>query len=265
MRSAILNHTIPAPIFGATLIWSRGRRVIVTPIDFPRETTRHRGDTLSEFLLDGEEADVSLWTAARLSATFAFVSPAARAELRPPPDGPAIPPRHQAHHAIDGGYYDNFGVTSALDWLEPVLKARENRQLGLDFDRVLVIQLRAFRRTAPRDVRPQTGAVAALLGPLIGLAAIRDGAAISRNDIELVRFASAWKKRMRAVAGKGPGERPFDICLATLQPGPGAEGPLSWHLSTEDKKRLEGSWPTFEAIRVIGYLAETGPCPEPVD
>ena len=157
LRSAILNHTIPAPIFGATLMES-GRRVMITPIDFPRETTRHRGDTLSEFLLDGEEADVSLWTAARLSATFAFVSPAARAELRPPPDGPAIPPRHQAHHAIDGGYYDNFGVTSALDWLEPVLKARENRQRGLDFDRVLVIQLRAFRRTAPRDVRPQTGA-----------------------------------------------------------------------------------------------------------
>jgi hypothetical protein len=264
LRSAILNHTIPAPIFGATLMES-GRRVMITPIDFPREATRHRGDTLSEFLLDGEDADVSLWTAARLSATFAFVSPAARAELRPPTNGPTPPPRHQAHHAIDGGYYDNFGVTSALDWLEPVLNARENRVPGLDFDRVLVIQLRAFRRGEPKEVPASTGAVAALLGPLIGLAAIRDGAAISRNDIELARFAAAWKKRMRVVAGQRLGERPFDICLATLQPGPGGEGPLSWHLSAEDKKRLEGSWPTFEASRVIGYLAETETCPEPVN
>ena len=258
LRGAILRGTIPAPIFGATIMES-GRRVMITPIDFPGQADRRRGETLSEFLLDGDEADVSLWTAARLSATFAFVSPAARAEIAAAPKG-AVPPRHQAHHMIDGGYYDNFGVTSALDWLAPVLQARERRDKGLDFERVLVIQLRAFRRGSPKELPARTGAIAALLGPVIGLEAIRDGAAVSRNDIELARFAAAWKTRVRAVVP----DRRFDICLATLQP-PGVAGPLSWHLSAEDKKRLENSWTPLDAARVIAYLDGTGPCPEPVD
>jgi len=258
LRDPIRQGIIPAPIFGATLMES-GRRVMITPIDFPGQADRRRGETLSEFLLDGDEADVSVWTAARLSATFAFVSPAARADI-PPPLGKTAPV-HQAHHFIDGGYYDNFGVTSALDWLEPVLRAREQREAGLDFERVLVVQLRAFRRANPKELRARTGAIAALLGPFIGLEAIRDGAAVSRNDIELARFAGAWKTRLRAVAP----DRPFDICLATLQPPPGAEGPLSWHLTADDKKRLENTWTPLEASAVIAYLAGTGPCPEPVN
>ena len=75
------------------------------------------------------------------------------------------------------------------------------------------------------------------------------------------RFAGAWKTRLRAVAP----DRPFDICLATLQPPPGAEGPLSWHLTADDKKRLENTWTPLEASAVIAYLAGTGPCPEPVN
>ena len=220
LRSAVAQGLIPAPILSATIMES-GRRVMMTPIDFERPRRGRRAMTMSEFLFEerrrraGEalvaveqwpELDLPLWTAARLSATFAFVTPAARANLFDDPSAGTRPTDHRGHHIIDGGYYDNFGVTSALDWLDPVLAARLGGR-DLDFERVLIIQLRAFRRPNPRDVPPKSGAVAALLGPLIGLEAIRDGAAVSRNDIELTRFATSWTARLRTARPRPPGRR----------------------------------------------------------
>ena len=148
-------------------------------------------------------------------------------------------------------------MTSALDWLDPVLAARLSGR-DLDFDRVVIIQLRAFRRSNPRDVPPKSGAVAALLGPLIGLEAIRDGAAVSRNDIELNRFATSWTARLRQPVNG----RPVDVCVFTLQPRRGAEGgPMSWHLTADDKKQLAASWVEEEAQKVNDYLATGGRCP----
>jgi hypothetical protein len=99
--------------------------------------------------------------------------------------------------------------------------------------------------------------VAALLGPLIGLEAIRDGAAVSRNDIELTRFAASWTARLRAPVNG----RPVDVCVATLQPKRGAEGPLSWHLTAKDKKQLAASWLEEDARKVTDYLATGVRCP----
>ncbi|HVG77952.1 MAG TPA: patatin-like phospholipase family protein [Patescibacteria group bacterium] len=270
LRSQIAQGRIPAPILSATIMES-GRRVMMTPVDFERPRRARRAMTMSEFLFEerrrraGEalvavneypELDLPLWTAARLSATFAFVTPAARADLFDDASTGTRPTDHRGHHIIDGGYYDNFGVTSALDWLDPVLAARLNGR-DLDFDRVVIIQLRAFRRANPRDVPPKSGAVAALLGPLIGLEAIRDGAAVSRNDIELNRFATSWTARLRQPVNG----RPVDVCVFTLQPKRGAEGPMSWHLTAKDKKQLAASWVEEEAQQVTDYLATGGRCP----
>ena len=157
---------------------------------------------------------------------------------------------------IDGGYYDNFGVTSALDWLDPVLKERLDGH-DLHFERVVIIQLRAFRRPNPRDIPPKSGAVAALVGPFVGLDAIRDGAAVSRNDIELNRFAASWTARL----ARPTNGRPVNVCVFTLQPRRGAEGPLSRHLSREDKKDLKESWLEDDARKVTQYLANGTGCP----
>ena len=98
--------------------------------------------------------------------------------------------------------------------------------------------------------------MAALLGPLVGLEAIRDGAAVSRNDIELKRFALSWTARLRTPAN---GEA-VEVCVATLQPRRGAEGPLSWHLTRDDKKALADSWVEDEARKVTTYLATGTGC-----
>jgi hypothetical protein len=184
LRSSIRSGALPGFIFGTTVMES-GRRIMITPIDFdPRPGSagatppagvvsatadaarpKPRALTLSEYLPDGPH-DVDLWTAARLSATFSFVSPAARSSLA---DGEASRKadagrRPLWQHLIDGGYYDNFGVTSALDWLTPVLIARaEKADRRLGFTRVAIVELRAFRRQSPVYAQPAPGSVAALL------------------------------------------------------------------------------------------------------
>ncbi len=54
------------------------------------------------------DRDVSLSTAARLSATFPYVSPMARADAGT---------GHPTYHLADGGYYDNDGIASAAEFL----------------------------------------------------------------------------------------------------------------------------------------------------
>ena len=61
----------------------------------------------------GDFADLSLLTAARLSASFTYVSPAARL-----PFEKAQGKKQNAYHFVDGGYYDNDGTNSAIEFLD---------------------------------------------------------------------------------------------------------------------------------------------------
>jgi hypothetical protein len=63
-------------------------------------------------------ADLPLATAARLSATFPYVS-----------SGTRIPPRYsaQAYHFLDGGYFDNDGTASVIEFLKSALDGNQAR------------------------------------------------------------------------------------------------------------------------------------------
>ncbi len=63
---------------------------------------------------DLKAGDIHAATAARLSATFPYVSPAAR------PDGKFSDCNYQF---VDGGYYDNYGLVSLLQWLDDALES----------------------------------------------------------------------------------------------------------------------------------------------
>jgi hypothetical protein len=70
-------------------------------------------------------------TAARLSASFPYVSPAARTFVQAP--------LCSDFHMLDGGYFDNYGIFSLIMWL----------QKGLDpaapqFKQILMLRLIAF-------------------------------------------------------------------------------------------------------------------------
>jgi hypothetical protein len=75
-------------------------------------------------------ADVSLATAARLSATFPVVS-----------SGTRIPQEfaHVASHYLDGGYFDNDGTASAIEFLYAGLKNRKPTDGPL---KILLVEIR---------------------------------------------------------------------------------------------------------------------------
>ena len=76
--------------------------------------------------------DVRVATAARLSATFPYVSPAAR------PKGDAAVCNY---HFVDGGYYDNYGLVSLLQWLDDGLEEMTDAERnGLGIITILVIR-----------------------------------------------------------------------------------------------------------------------------
>lgn len=118
----------PAVLFNCTAVES-GRPVVfgtsaLRPRVNPSRLDRSdRGYSPSFHELTGYKVDVAVPTAARLSATFPFVSPASRI--------------HQAAKVtpdfsyVDGGYYDNFGVTTALEFLHHALSDTQDDKNAL--------------------------------------------------------------------------------------------------------------------------------------
>jgi hypothetical protein len=80
--------------------------------------------------------DISVLTATRLSAAFPYVAPAARADV----DGPGV-------HIVDGGYYDNYGTSSLVEWLDYKLSD------GSGIQNVLIVLIHG----APTVQREQKG------------------------------------------------------------------------------------------------------------
>ena len=232
LNTSIRDGTIPAPIFGTTVM-EAGQRLMITPITFAPAV---RSPTLQEFLFGTvsatPEPDVDLWTAARLSATFTYISPPARSWLNARAT--------QKEHLIDGGYYDNYGVTSALDWLTPVLIARKNGDPRLRFKRVLLVELSGFTEPDPEFAKPADGLTTLLTGPtMTAFLALREGVATARNRIDLDRFKHMWNDALRGQV---------QIETVKFEPAPNRRpGPLSWHLSSTEIESLKNEWgPGFE-------------------
>jgi hypothetical protein len=226
LNPAIRAGVIPAPIFGATVM-ETGQRLMITPMTLPES---ERARTLQEFLFGSvaatPEPDLDLWTAARLSATFTYISPAARSWLDV---------RHsQREHLIDGGYYDHFGVAAALDWLDLVLRARQADDPRLRFRRVLLIELSGFPEPDTESVEPAAGITATLTGPLTVFLRLREGIAVSRNRIDVDRFKRSWN---HLLAGR--------VQIETVKFAPDKSrprGPVSWHLSSREIESLKKEW-----------------------
>jgi hypothetical protein len=265
LGGAVRSGDLPATIFNLTAM-ETGRRVMATPVVFDQGPT-YRALTLDEYLLGPEPpatstlpptelADLDFWTAARLSATFPFVTPAARAMI-----DHQLRPGRAGHHMIDGGYNDNYGVASALDFLRPVMEAR--KQGPLTFRRLLIIQLRSASPRS-RPPQPRSGFEAALIGPLLGILQVRDGATLPRNEAALEQFIRLWD----SVGGVAVETLVFEPAPTTDTSGIDAEEPNSWHLSEAHKQALRRRWDRQPHLadnlaRLRAFLAPPPPAPAP--
>ena len=202
--------------------------------------------------------DLPVSTAARLSATFPWVSPLARPAL----DGrtPVMP----GFHLGDGGYFDNFGVVSVVHWLQalagPDLEEVERRGLLLVLIRASPApgQGAADRPLPPGEHRGWQWAVA---GPVITLMNVRGSSQSFRGALELELLEAVWQERRRRLAVV-----PFVL---------DAEAPLSWKLTDAQRRRIRaglGSAGNRRALACVrglfnaspaGLLGPPGPSPDP--
>ena len=144
-----------------------------------------RRDQPREFVSEHNPAALSLRvsTAARLSATFPYVSPISR------PDKIRGLAPSERYHVADGGYVDNEGAFTVVDWIDRLLAYYRQRPLHeRPFDRILVVRIQPF----PIDSLPQPelgGPVLAAFGPARAILEVRVASQLERNRrvLEMLR------------------------------------------------------------------------------
>lgn len=214
-RTEVWSDLRPANIFNATLVDTGERLLMGTSRLGWRQ---QRG--LRNFEDIYKERDIQVVTAARLAASFTYVSPA----TRPGESGDGF-------HVVDGGYYDDYGMTTLSEWLDEGLEG-----LGdvAGTPRVLVIQIRSDPGERLEQADRWHGPFYQVWAPAETLLNVRATGQISRNDGELERLQQLWRERNVAIANVV-----FRFC--------GEHPPLSWHLTRREKDAIEAEWQAFTA------------------
>jgi hypothetical protein len=234
---AIRNHQMPIPVFNAVLV-ETGQRLVISPVLKKRQPTWAGSDSASdavEFfnLYPGEESNLRATTAARLSATFPYVSPISRGDGDEPPGGPS-----KNYHVADGGYGENEGLLTVLDWTNHLVK-RYTDPAHRPFDRILVIRIQPFTIQAhPAPAEMGNGFSYNVLGPLETLENVRSALHAERNDFDLNLLASANTPSTT----NDPNQIDIVWTNFMFKPSAGYITPFSWHLTTSQKAAIHDSW-----------------------
>jgi Patatin-like phospholipase len=246
----------PGVIFNATIVDS-GRPLLFTTLDFAKQTFPTKdpvkpreadevnkmcqpepaADTGGNAKREVEEVqaeifaqmprykgyDIPITTAVRLSATFPYVTPAARAQRYETDDW-----RTPEYHVVDGGYYDNYGMASLVAWLDAEL-----RWANRPIKNVLIIRIYGAPiggLTKPEEGR---GWLYQTLAPVLTLNSVRGAGQLTHSTIE-----SELLKRYYGAQNK---EKSVDIELVTFA-YPDSNTPLSWHLTQSQIQNIKSAW-----------------------
>jgi Patatin-like phospholipase len=229
----------PGVIFNATIA-DTGQRLLFATADL--HPNRRGGQTFSQLY---PQVDLSVVTAARLSATFPYVTPAARADL----GSPATP----QYHVVDGGYYDNYGVSSLAEWLSEALE-----QGSTQVKRVLIVQIRDSPVGQQSNPKTQRGWFYQTFAPVATLLHVRSAGQYSHNEVELGLLRQVLGRKCIVVE-----DAEFEF--------PGTDAPLSWHLTEAQKRQISERWERmkngaqWEKVRrfLSGQPPSADPCQAP--
>jgi len=211
-----------------------------SPVAFSTTTVFANNTGLRDwFETDGSHGiDVRLPTAARLSATFPYVSPSAR----PWPGKPSF------RHFGDGGYFDNYGLYSAMAWLEDALGNLPPD--NMDKLQVMLLAIESFPNNPP-DLPASHGRLWQLLAPVNLLYNARTYSQRNRDDLEV----SLFRNRFQNIYGLRP-EQFTSVTLRYRDTDGCAAPPLSWHLTAVEKQCVAASW---EALQHDPKTGQTDP------
>jgi hypothetical protein len=216
---------MPAVSLNATLVES-GARFAFATFDPPPEQDANgrRAWELATVLNTYPRHDIDVPTAARLSATFPYVTPISAAW---PEAG--VP----AWHYADGGYYDNTGMGIAMRWLDAAMRGHES-----EFANHTIAFIRIRSAPVGNDATPKERAWAYdLVGPVLTLLNVRTAGQRDRAETELEFLRRLWCRQNVNIE---PFEFGFDL------PSPDGRGmknpPLSWQLTATEVADLDSAW-----------------------
>jgi hypothetical protein len=159
--------------------------------------------------------DIAIVTAARLSATFPYVTPAARADV----GGPSTPQLH----IVDGGYYDNYALSTLVEWLDEALSGSEKIQ------RVLILQIRGSTPGEDMKLKTKRGWFYQAFAPIATMLHVRATGQFAHGEQEVRLLERASFPRMVSIESAL-----FQFC--------GPDPPLTWHLTQRQKDAIETEW-----------------------
>jgi hypothetical protein len=225
----------PGVVFNATLVDS-GRPLLFSTIDHDQNLSVAK---VFDRLYEGYDTPVT--SAVRMSATFPYVTPAARA-TRGERDR-----SNAEYHVVDGGYYDNYGMAALVECLD-----NELEKPAVNVTELMVIRIHSMPVGA--EVRPQGGSgfFFQTKAPVTALTNVRGAGQLSHSKVEFDLLQKRWRER----AG-----RKVEIDLATFE-YPNFDAPLSWHLTDKQKQAIEKAWaekyvndPGSDLVKVKKFLA----------
>jgi Patatin-like phospholipase len=208
----------PATVFNATLA-ELGQPLLFSTVDHVRRQTTSRS---FHSIYDGY--DVPVATAVRLSSTFPYITPAARAYFIDQGDV-----REPQYHVVDGGYYDNYGIATLVEWLDAALE-----KCGREVKEVMVIRIHGAPVDGEREPDGNRGFLYQMTVPISTLNSVRGAGQLSHSRVELDLLKRSW------------GDKGISIESATFEfprsDDPNEAPPLSWHLSEKQKRAIEKAW-----------------------
>ncbi|NET58174.1 MAG: patatin-like phospholipase family protein [Symploca sp. SIO2E6] len=258
-RDQALAGTIPIPVFNATLA-DNGYRFLLSPMTFIKPSNDQKSWDFNS-LYGKDNYDIDATAAARLSATFPYVTPIACN---------CYPNHHRGqqhnYHVADGGYFDNFGMFTIVEWLDKVVL--KNIQ-ELKIKKVIILQLNAFDSSASANNNSSTqkGWLMSLAGPLLTIFKVRDSTQADRNDLELKMLQQKWQNLLKI---EHVNITPLGIKQNDLPKNPKLKdlkkywklfcnnqgeyvSPFSWKLSEFEKEMIKLAWKNVrdEVVRDI--------------
>jgi hypothetical protein len=241
LLSSWAGEGTPALIFNSMIV-ETGQPFVFSNSKFAREGSGRGLRNFYDLYPGKNNLDVRVNTAVRLSASFPYVAPAARPDVRSPmaPD----------YHFVDGGYYDNYGINSLLGWLDDAFQ--DDTNLPAQMPNILILQITAF--DAGADKKPtEHGWGFQITAPILAVLEMRDTAQKVRDLSELRLFAKYYQSKQ------------VPVKVWTAQFGfsgnkPCAQPPLSWKLDKPQMGCIAEGWnnlqsPPSDAVAcVTSYL-----------
>ncbi len=228
-RTGVREGWRAATVFNATVI-ETNQAMLFSTVEIPPAST-------SIIFGEGKDgfpgADIDVLTAVRLSASFAWVSPLARARFEGK-DKRA----HVGHfHVGDAGYYDAYGMESALDWASAVFRNFRDRLGG-----IVIIQI----RDEPYDTPADRGLhFAQVFGPIVASLDELINVQFQRNQADMARA--------RSISGG---------FIDTVVFAPRHPSSKAWSLAESQKSEIDSDWEEVKRgseMRKLRELAQLPP------